>query len=70
MNNEIKIDTYTMRDLNMWLDQNVQGDKVREAVKTAMVKLIASNEEYYGSQQFSLTFDQAKCSRIVEAIRQ
>ena len=59
-----KIDRYTVRHLDAWLDEQIGGDVLRAAVREAMLAFIADDQEYWGSQSWWLVYDRARCDRL------
>jgi hypothetical protein len=64
-----EIDRYTIRHLDNWLDNQIHGTRRREAVRSAMLSLIADDQEYWGSQSWWNVYDRAQCDRIEEQYR-
>ena len=60
------IDTYTVRHLDKWLDEQIHGDTLRAKIRVAMLALIAEDPEYWGAQSWWGVWDRARCDRIVE----
>ena len=56
----INRDAYTMRHLEAWLDNQVNGDTCRDEVRVAMLAMFDDDPEYWGSQEWSNLFDRAK----------
>ena len=58
------VDRYTRKHLDCWLDDQINGDSRRDAVRAAMLAFIADDPEYWGSQSWWLVYDRAKCQDI------
>lgn len=69
MTTETERDRYTMNSLETWLEQ-VNGDSLREQVREAMLAVLDTDPDYYGSQSWELIHDRAKCNRLEEAYRE
>jgi hypothetical protein len=69
MSTEITRDPYTVRHLNAWLEQQINGDAFRERVREAMLALVDTDPEYYGSQSWWLVFDRSGCQEIEASFR-
>lgn len=57
-------DPYTVKHLNAWLDEQINGDTRRDLVRDAMWALVDTDPEYYGAQSWWLVYDRAGCDRI------
>jgi hypothetical protein len=66
---DLERDPYTMRHLNAWLEEQINGDTNRDRVKSAMLALFDTDPEYYSSQSWWLVYDRARCARIDESFR-
>ena len=53
------IDPYTIKHLDHWLDEQINGDTYRDAIRSAMLEFIAGDPEYWGSQSWWLVYDRA-----------
>ena len=58
------VDPYTRKHLDRWLDDQINGDGRRDAVRAAMLAFIADDPEYWGSQSWWLVYDRAKCQDV------
>jgi hypothetical protein len=58
-------DPYTMRHLNTWLNEQVNGDTCREECQAAMLVIFDDDPEYWSGQSWPNLFDRAKCWDIV-----
>jgi hypothetical protein len=61
---KMEIDPYTIRHLDAWLENQINGDTLRDKVRTAMLTFISNDPEYWGSQEWWNVFDRAKCHDI------
>jgi hypothetical protein len=64
-----EIDAYTLKHLGEWLEHQIDGDTCREAVRAAMLELVATDPEYYGSQSWWNVFDRIDGQSIREKYR-
>lgn len=59
------IDSYTIKHLDHWLEEQINGDSHRAAIRATMLAFIADDPEYWGCQSWWLVYDRAKCEDIV-----
>jgi hypothetical protein len=59
-----KIDAYTVRHLDAWLDEQIHGDTQRAAIRERMIAFISDDPEYWGAQSWWNVYDRAKCAQI------
>ena len=64
-----QVDPYTLRHLDAWLDQQIEGDACRAEVRAAMLALVEQDPEYWGAQSWWNVFDRVKGERIRERMR-
>lgn len=57
-------DPYTVRHLNAWLDEQINGDTRRDLVREKMLALVDDDPEYWGSQSWWLVYERSGCDRI------
>lgn len=65
MTQVIERDSFTMRHLAAWLNEQVNGDTCREECRDAMLTIYDDDPEYWMSQSWSNLFDRAQCDRII-----
>lgn len=59
-----QIDCYTIRHLDAWLEEQINGDTRRALVRKRMLEFIADDPEYWGSQSWWFVYDRSQCDRI------
>lgn len=61
-----EIDRYTIRHLDTWLAEQINGDSLRTSVRAAMLAFISDDPEYWGAQSWWLVYDRAGCASLAE----
>ena len=63
-----KIDPYTIKHLDIWLDEQIHGDTIRAKVRNIMLEFISEDPEYWGAQEWWNIYDRAKCDQLLEQV--
>ena len=57
-------DSWTLKHLDAWLDQQFNGDTYRATIRAYMLKEAEKDPEYWSGQSWWNLFDRARCDLI------